>query len=165
MNRSQSWKELERKTAKLLGGTRNVRGSDFSESMPDCDHAIFSIECKYRTKASSAYYNYLSLIKKSGYITVLKHKDRCVLTLDSFSSKVYSPEHYVKPFPVLLYELPRKKGLNKFFEDALRQAEGYNKFKFPLVVFKKKGYHGEIVYLKEYHFNCIYTGEYKNDKT
>jgi hypothetical protein len=45
---SQSWKNLERKTARLLRGKRNARGEDFSVSAADVEHPLFSVECKYR---------------------------------------------------------------------------------------------------------------------
>jgi hypothetical protein len=45
---SHAWKDLERIVAKKLGGTRNTRGADFSRSLPDVQHALFSVECKYR---------------------------------------------------------------------------------------------------------------------
>lgn len=45
---STAWKNAERQAAKLLGGTRNQRGADFSKSMPDVEHPLFSVECKYR---------------------------------------------------------------------------------------------------------------------
>lgn len=45
---SQVWKTHERQTAKMLGGTRRSRGANFSQSLPDVEHSIFSIECKHR---------------------------------------------------------------------------------------------------------------------
>ncbi len=45
-------KNLERKAAKTIGGKRNSRGNDFSQSMPDVEHPLLSIECKYRKKIS-----------------------------------------------------------------------------------------------------------------
>ncbi|MBM4255922.1 MAG: hypothetical protein FJ147_08500 [Deltaproteobacteria bacterium] len=45
---STAWKQAERQTAKALGGVRTKRGSDFSQSMPDVEHPLFSVECKYR---------------------------------------------------------------------------------------------------------------------
>ncbi|MBI5096176.1 MAG: hypothetical protein HZB32_00740 [Nitrospirae bacterium] len=47
-----NWKNLERKTAKVLTGKRNSRGNDFGQSMPDVEHPLLSIECKYRAKIS-----------------------------------------------------------------------------------------------------------------
>jgi hypothetical protein len=44
------WKELERRAAKALGGTRNLRGSDFSKPGADVEHKLFSIEAKYRAR-------------------------------------------------------------------------------------------------------------------
>ncbi len=48
-----NWKRLERKTAKMLNGKRNSRGMDFSLSIPDIEHPLLSVECKYRKKISS----------------------------------------------------------------------------------------------------------------
>ena len=47
---STSWKNLERKTAKKLGGVRISRGNDFSKSDLDVLHPRFAIENKYRQK-------------------------------------------------------------------------------------------------------------------
>ena len=47
-----NWKNLERKAAKVLNGKRNSRGMDFSLSIPDVEHPLLSIECKYRKKIS-----------------------------------------------------------------------------------------------------------------
>ena len=62
MTRSNAWKQLELRTAEILGGIRIHRGGDFSESLPDViapadwlfsnakpDHAII-VECKYRAR-------------------------------------------------------------------------------------------------------------------
>lgn len=43
-----AWKTAERQAAKALNGKRNHRGADFSKSMPDVEHALFSVEVKYR---------------------------------------------------------------------------------------------------------------------
>src|SRR5713101_2356443 len=43
---SAAWKNAERQAAKALGGKRNQRGADFSQSQPD--HPLFSVEVKYR---------------------------------------------------------------------------------------------------------------------
>ena len=43
-----AWKDLERNTAKALGGKRNQRGADFSQSCPDVEHPLFTVEVKYR---------------------------------------------------------------------------------------------------------------------
>lgn len=48
-----NWKRHERQTAKILGGKRLSRGMDFSKSLPDVEHPLLSIECKYRAKISS----------------------------------------------------------------------------------------------------------------
>lgn len=45
---SQAWKNLERKTAKRLGGKRITRGADFSVSALDVEHKYLAIDTKYR---------------------------------------------------------------------------------------------------------------------
>ena len=52
VSKMSNWKWHERKTAAALGGRRNSRGNDFSQSMPDVEHPRLSIECKYRAKIS-----------------------------------------------------------------------------------------------------------------
>lgn len=47
-----NWKRRERATAKALGGKRISRGNDFSKSLPDIEHPLLSIECKYRARIS-----------------------------------------------------------------------------------------------------------------
>lgn len=47
-----NWKRHEKQTAKILGGKRVSRGNDFSQSLPDIEHPLLSIECKYRAKIS-----------------------------------------------------------------------------------------------------------------
>lgn len=47
-----NWKRHERQTAKALGGNRVSRGMDFSRSLPDIEHPLLSIECKYRARIS-----------------------------------------------------------------------------------------------------------------
>jgi hypothetical protein len=49
---SKSWKRHEKRTAEALGGKRVIR-TDFSQSLPDIEHSLLSIECKYRKKISS----------------------------------------------------------------------------------------------------------------
>ena len=43
-----AWKRLEKTTADRLGLRRNVRGGDWSQSLPDCEGERLVIECKYR---------------------------------------------------------------------------------------------------------------------
>jgi hypothetical protein len=52
---SQAWKNVERKTAAGMGGTRHSRGADFSESAPDIDFKIIpgmspKVDCKWSGK-------------------------------------------------------------------------------------------------------------------
>lgn len=51
---SNNWKNLERKAAKTLNGKRISRGMDFSQSLPDVEHPLLSIGCKYRKKISGS---------------------------------------------------------------------------------------------------------------
>jgi hypothetical protein len=46
-----NWKRHEKRTAEVLGGKRVIR-TDFSQSLPDVEHPLLSIECKYRAKLS-----------------------------------------------------------------------------------------------------------------
>ena len=45
---SAAWKNAGRSAAKALGGVRNLRGGDFSRSLPDIEHPLFSVEVKHR---------------------------------------------------------------------------------------------------------------------
>lgn len=64
MKQKQAWKVLERYIARLLGGKRNYRGADFSESACDVEHSTFSIECKYRSEAFKQIYDYMEQAKQ-----------------------------------------------------------------------------------------------------
>lgn len=48
MTHTDTWKSLERTAAKKLGGTRIVRGNNFSESLLDVEHPWLSIDAKWR---------------------------------------------------------------------------------------------------------------------
>lgn len=95
-----NWKTLERKVARVLKGKRNTRGGDFSLSIPDVEHPLLSIECKYRKKISS------------------------------------------------------------FLKEGLRQAEGYNPDKIPVLILKEKYMKGEIVVMRLSDFQDLF-GEIK----
>lgn len=60
----QRAKALERYVADKLGGKRNLRGADFSQSICDVDHPLFSIECKSRMNEFKKLYEYLDQAKK-----------------------------------------------------------------------------------------------------
>jgi hypothetical protein len=49
---SATWKNSERKAARVLNGKRNSRRMNFSLSIPDIEHSVLSVECKYRKKIS-----------------------------------------------------------------------------------------------------------------
>jgi hypothetical protein len=150
MRQSQSWKNLERKSAKLLDGIRVYRGNDFSKSLPDVDHPYFGIECKYRQNAPTFYYEYIDVLKDEDKHTVIYHKDRVAIKLSTLS-KIWHGE--IKP--LLVYTPPEKKKYSKFLEDALEQAAKYNKDKIPLVIYKRKDFIDEIAYLTKDNFICF----------
>lgn len=89
MTSSRTWKELERKTAQALNGTRaGVTGLE----TPDVYHERFEVECKYR--AALAFVPWLKQAekhsKKSGKIPLLvckqkqTHGEYVILKLDDF---------------------------------------------------------------------------------
>lgn len=48
---SNAWKQAEKRAAKTFNGTRNTRGNDFSESIPDITTSFpITVEVKYRKK-------------------------------------------------------------------------------------------------------------------
>ena len=50
--RSGAWKDLERSTARALGGQRILRGDDFRKSVPDvfvADRPRWKVDCKYKS--------------------------------------------------------------------------------------------------------------------
>lgn len=73
-----NWKRHERQTAKILGGKRISRGNDFSQSLPDIEHPLLSIECKYRAKISGFLKDGLKQAEKyaPGKIPALVLKER-----------------------------------------------------------------------------------------
>ncbi len=95
--RSQRWKDLERATAKALGGNRILRGSDFSKSEPDVDiedMPRLKVDCKAHKRF--AHHTLLQEVKEKYCkrkndipILVTKHEHQvgaCVtISLDFFS--------------------------------------------------------------------------------
>lgn len=94
---SQAWKALERAVAKELGGTRVLRGADFSVEDVDVKIADFphlKVDCKYRTR--HAHHSLLAEIREKYCeenevpILVTKHHNQdgaCVtVTLDFFKT-------------------------------------------------------------------------------
>lgn len=93
---SAQWKALERTAAKRLGGTRIIRGNDFSQPLLDVEHPIYAIDCKWRTSLTTVrWYEKLVLDNKKIYpkqgkipLLVLKEKNMrgelVVLSMDDF---------------------------------------------------------------------------------
>lgn len=111
--RSNSWKQLERTAAKLLGGKRVTRGADFSKSMPDVDHDLFQIECKYRKNGFKSLYDYLEQAK--GYdpkslklpLVVIQQKGKAplaVLSLKHFGGLQGTLAHALEVIEELIKE-------------------------------------------------------------
>lgn len=155
---SNSWKSLERKIADLMGGKRVYRGSDFSKSLPDVSHPRFLFEAKYRSNATSMYYDFIEVLKDPDRFTVVYHKDRVALRLSVFA-KIY---HLQEMKELLPYHVPDKKKLSKFLEDALQQASKYEEAssKMPVVVFKRRSFVDEIVYMKKGDFDAFYDSKW-----
>jgi len=89
-----NWKRHEKQVAKLLGGKRVSRGANFGESLPDVQHSLLSIECKYRAKLSRFLINGLKQAQKYDprKIPVLVVKEKgmrgaiAILNLEDFAS-------------------------------------------------------------------------------
>jgi hypothetical protein len=152
---SQSWKNLERKTAQLLGGIRYLRGSDFSKSAPDVILPDLSPECKYRQNAPMYYYDHINVLKDEDKYTIIYHNARVALKLSVFA-KIYKGD--IKP--ILAYYVPGNKKYSKFLEDALEQSAKYDLNKIPLVVYKRERVVDEIVYMIKDDFQKIYDKVY-----
>jgi hypothetical protein len=93
MTHKETWKKLERKVAKKLGGVRNpLSGKHSRHTSGDVIHPKFYIECKYRKNFAVA--TLFDEVRKNAKkeskipILVLKEKDKTgelvVLTLDDF---------------------------------------------------------------------------------
>jgi uncharacterized membrane protein len=106
---SQSWKDLERLAAKKFGGTRLVRGNNFSESMLDVEHPWLSIDAKYRTSLATVTW-FKKLVKDSEKIygkgrkipvLVIKQKGMKValdvIEKDDFISVVNDKNYHIEP--------------------------------------------------------------------
>jgi hypothetical protein len=59
---SSAWKDLERKVAKKFGGTRIVRGDNFSESRLDVEHDWMALDAKWRSTLATVTW-YKKLVK------------------------------------------------------------------------------------------------------
>lgn len=75
MTHSETWKNLERKAAAALGGTR---AGSTGQSNPDVYHEQFEIECKYRAKLAFVpwFEQAAKHSKKSGKIPLLICKQK-----------------------------------------------------------------------------------------
>lgn len=97
MTHKETWKKIERKVAKKLGGTRNpLSGSHGKHTSGDVIHPVFYIECKYRKNlAVATIFNEVKTNAKKEKkipILILKEKGKTgelvVLTLDDFTKLV-----------------------------------------------------------------------------
>lgn len=81
-----AWKDHERRTAQILGGTRHVR-EGFFESAPDVDHPLFAVECKHRERlAVAGWFEQACKYAQAGQIPLLvlhqKGKKRRLAVID-----------------------------------------------------------------------------------
>jgi len=94
MTHRNTWKELERKTAKLLNGKRNPLSSSNSlHTSGDIIHDTFYVECKLRKKLSvvSQFQQVRENAKKENKIPILvlkekgKHSELVVMDMKDFN--------------------------------------------------------------------------------
>lgn len=106
---SVAWKNLERAAAKKLGGTRLVRGNNFSESMLDVEHPWLAIDAKWRSTLATVKW-YKKLVKDSNKIygkgnkipiLVIKEKgmvsELVVIDISDFIEAVNNPDYVIIP--------------------------------------------------------------------
>jgi len=107
--RSQAWKNLEKKAAEKLFGTRLVRGDDFGLSMLDVEHDWLAIDCKWRsTLATASWFKKLEKDNEKIYgkgrkvpILVIKEKNMrselVVIDIDDFVRIVNDKKYTIEP--------------------------------------------------------------------
>jgi hypothetical protein len=147
-----AWKALERTVAKKLGGKRIYRGADFSKSLPDVDHPLFALECKYRKGLPKLYtvpFDLASL--KLPEALLVKHEERVVFPLDALVRLVNKER---VEWQVLKIE---KKKYSTFLEAALKQSAAYDGAwdKYPMVIMKEREMRGELVYMPRSDFEDL----------
>jgi len=164
---SKSWKDLEKKVPKILGGKRLSRGSDYSQSLPDVEHPIFSIECKYTSTKRLRYFR--SLIKPGVFVEI---GDFVVIFLEDFA-KCLKEQGKKQQFNNLTFskwiELPDGlqscvkycEKIPKWLTNGISQAEKYDKEKkkIPVLITKERYMRGELVFIKLNDFIKVLKGE------
>ena len=91
MRVGDAWKDLEREAANKLGGSRILRGADFSKRMGDVDHPVLGIEAKYGGQVPKFFYAALSQCQEYGDkppVVVARRKNKkptVTMYLDDFA--------------------------------------------------------------------------------
>ena len=106
---TETWKALERTAAKKLGGTRIVRGDNYSQSMLDVEHPWLSIDAKWRSSLATAKW-FKKLQKDSDKIygkgnkipiLVIKEKgmrgELVIISLEDFVKVVNDESYHIEP--------------------------------------------------------------------
>jgi len=128
----KSWKKLEKDVAKALDGVRRVRYS-YSESIEDVYHQWFTIECKWG-KQVPAYCN-VKHPTSNGEFDLIPSCD--VMQCKALNTKIPPNQFEVQPIK-----------RDKFIQDGLAQALGYNPDKVPLLCVKPSRYIGFVIILR-----------------
>lgn len=136
MKQSNAWKKLESRVAEYFGGTRNLRGADFSKSLPDVDANLqnrFKVsgtllaECKYSAKQPWVDFTtefYQNNEWGDGVIRFPMYSSgkSCVFIwhLD-YTEQIFSKDK----LEIITPAKTRKRSLGKKIITALEQAESY----------------------------------------
>ena len=105
---TETWKTLERTAAKKLGGTRIVRGDNYSQSLLDVEHDWLAIDCKWRSSLATAKW-FKKLVSDNNKIygkgrkvpvLVIKEKgmrgELVVIDLDDFITVVNDAKYHIE---------------------------------------------------------------------
>lgn len=124
---SKAWKQAEKEVAEKLGGTRRIR-INYSESVEDITHPVFTIEVKYGAQVPR-YCHVLSPTSNGEYVLVPSA---------SWGRRI-QPEAFNQV----------RIGRDKFIVNGLAQAYGYNPRMIPMLCVKPKRWYGFVIIMRE----------------